>query len=61
MLPEAFCLMACLMAGALKQSRAVLEGLEMDPEAKRRNIDTTAVLVMSEAVMVGRVLAQMAR
>ena len=53
--------MACLMAGALKQSRAVLEGLEMDPEAKRRNIDTTAVLVMSEAVMVGRVLAQMAR
>ena len=49
------------MAGALKQSRAVLEGLEMDPEAMRRNIDMTGGLVVSEAVMVGRVLAQMAR
>ena len=54
------CLMACLMAGALKQSRAVLGGLEVDPEAKRRNIDMTGGLVMSEAVMVGRVPAQMA-
>ncbi|WP_088283629.1 adenylosuccinate lyase family protein [Ideonella sp. A 288] len=48
-LPEAF----CLMAGALKQSRAVLEGLEVDPVAMRRNIDMTGGLVMSEAVMMG--------
>jgi 3-carboxy-cis,cis-muconate cycloisomerase len=48
-LPEAF----CLMAGALKQSRQVLEGLEVDAEAMRRNIDSTHGLVMSEAVMMG--------
>jgi len=48
-LPEAF----CLMAGALKQSRALLEGLEVDPAAMRRNIDMTHGLVMSEAVMMG--------
>ena len=48
-LPEAF----CLMAGALKQSRAVLEGLEVDAAAMRRNIDMTGGLVMSEAVMMG--------
>jgi 3-carboxy-cis,cis-muconate cycloisomerase len=48
-LPEAF----CLMAGALKQSRFVLEGLEVDPAAMRRNIDLTHGLVMSEAVMMG--------
>lgn len=48
-LPEAF----CLMAGALKQSRAVLEGLEVDALAMRRNIDMTHGLVMSEAVMMG--------
>ena len=48
-LPEAF----CLMAGALRQSRAVLEGLEVDPAAMRRNIDMTGGLVMSEAVMMG--------
>jgi 3-carboxy-cis,cis-muconate cycloisomerase len=48
-LPEAF----CLMAGALKQSRAVVEGLEVDAEAMRRNIDLTGGLVMSEAVMMG--------
>ena len=48
-LPEAF----CLMAGALKQSRFVLEGLEVDAEAMRRNIDMTHGLVMSEAVMMG--------
>lgn len=48
-LPEAF----CLMAGALKHSRAVLEGLEVDPEAMRRNIEMTHGLVMSEAVMMG--------
>jgi 3-carboxy-cis,cis-muconate cycloisomerase len=48
-LPEAF----CLMAGALKQSRFVLEGLEVDAQAMRRNIDATQGLVMSEAVMMG--------
>ncbi len=48
-LPEAF----CLVAGALKQSRAVLEGLEVDAHAMRRNIDMTGGLVMSEAVMMG--------
>ncbi|HVO05253.1 MAG TPA: 3-carboxy-cis,cis-muconate cycloisomerase [Burkholderiaceae bacterium] len=48
-LPEAF----CLMAGALKQSRQVLEGLEVDAAAMRRNIDLTHGLVMSEAVMMG--------
>ena len=48
-LPEAF----CLMAGALKQSRFVLEGLEVDEKAMRRNIDLTHGLVMSEAVMMG--------
>ncbi|MFN0185662.1 MAG: adenylosuccinate lyase family protein [Aquabacterium sp.] len=48
-LPEAF----CLLAGALKQSRAVLEGLEVDPLAMRRNLDMTGGLVMSEAVMMG--------
>lgn len=48
-LPEAF----CLLAGALKQSRHVLEGLQVDVEAMRRNIDLTGGLVMSEAVMMG--------
>lgn len=48
-LPEAF----CLMAGALKQSRFVLEGLQVDAHAMRRNIDMTEGLVMSEAVMMG--------
>jgi 3-carboxy-cis,cis-muconate cycloisomerase len=48
-LPEAF----CLLAGALKQMRTVLEGLEVDVEAMRRNIDMTGGLVMSEAVMMG--------
>lgn len=48
-LPEAF----CLMAGALKQTRFVLEGLEVDPERMRRNIDITNGLLMSEAVMMG--------
>lgn len=48
-LPEAF----CLMAGALKQSRFVLEGLQVDAAAMRRNIDMTQGLVMSEAVMMG--------
>jgi 3-carboxy-cis,cis-muconate cycloisomerase len=48
-LPETF----CLMAGALKQSRFVLEGLEVDEKRMRENIDMTHGLVMSEAVMMG--------
>src|SRR3954451_16336668 len=48
-LPEAF----CLIGGALKQARSVVEGLEVDPVAMRRNIDLTGGLVMSEAVMMG--------
>jgi len=48
-LPEAF----CLLAGALKQSRFVLEGLQVDAQAMLRNIEMTGGLVMSEAVMMG--------
>jgi 3-carboxy-cis,cis-muconate cycloisomerase len=48
-LPEAF----CLMAGALKQARYILDGLEVDAAQMRANIDTTGGLVMSEAVMMG--------
>jgi 3-carboxy-cis,cis-muconate cycloisomerase len=48
-LPEAF----CLMAGALKQAIAVVQGLEVDAAAMRRNIEMTGGLVMSEAVMMG--------
>jgi len=48
-LPESF----CLMAGALKQTRDMLQGLEVDAQAMRRNIDLTHGLVMSEAVMMG--------
>ena len=48
-LPEAF----CLTAGALKQARFVLEGLEVDAARMRANIDLTNGLVMSEAVMMG--------
>ncbi len=48
-LPEAF----CLLAGALKQTRFVLEGLEVDAAKMRANIDITRGLVMSEAVMMG--------
>jgi len=48
-LPESF----CLMAGALKQTRFILDGLEVDPARMRANIDLTNGLVMSEAVMMG--------
>jgi 3-carboxy-cis,cis-muconate cycloisomerase len=48
-LPEAF----CLMAGALRQSRLVVEGLEVDAQAMMRNLQMTGGLVMSEAVMMG--------
>jgi 3-carboxy-cis,cis-muconate cycloisomerase len=48
-LPEAF----CLIAGALRQTRIVLEGLEVDAPRMRSNLDLTHGLVMSEAVMMG--------
>ena len=48
-LPEIF----CHMSGALKQSRFVLEGLEVDAVRMRANMDITNGLVMSEAVMMG--------
>jgi 3-carboxy-cis,cis-muconate cycloisomerase len=48
-LPEAF----CLLAGALKQTRFILAGLEVDAAKMRDNIDMTKGLVMSEAVMMG--------
>lgn len=48
-LPEVF----CLTAGALKQTRFVLAGLEVDAAKMRSNIDITNGLVMSEAVMMG--------
>ena len=48
-LPEMF----CLSAGALAQSRFVLEGLEVDPRRMRANLDLTRGLVASEAVMMG--------
>ncbi len=48
-LPEIF----CLLSGALKQTRFILAGLEVDAERMRANIDMTNGLVMSEAVMMG--------
>ena len=48
-LPEIF----CLMSGALKQTKFVLTGLEVDADRMRANIDLTHGLVMSEAVMMG--------
>jgi 3-carboxy-cis,cis-muconate cycloisomerase len=48
-LPEAF----CLLSGALKQSRFVLEGLEVDAQRMRQVLDMTNGLVVSEAVMMG--------
>lgn len=48
-LPEIF----CLSAGALAQSRFVLEGLEVDAGRMRANLDLTNGLVASEAVMMG--------
>ena len=41
------------MAGALKQARAIVEGLEVDAARMRANIDLTDGLVMCEAVMMG--------
>jgi 3-carboxy-cis,cis-muconate cycloisomerase len=48
-LPEMF----VLSAGALVQTRFVLEGLVVDPARMRKNLDATGGLVISEAVMMG--------
>ena len=48
-LPDAF----CLLAGALAQSRFVIDGLEVDAKRMRSNLDMTHGLVVSEAVMMG--------
>ena len=48
-LPEAF----CLLAGAVKQTRFMIEGLEIDVARMRANLDLTNGLVVSEAVMMG--------
>ena len=48
-LPEIF----MLSAGALAQTRFVLEGLEVDADKMRENLDITNGLIMSEAVMMG--------
>jgi 3-carboxy-cis,cis-muconate cycloisomerase len=47
--PEIF----SLAAGALAHTRFVLEGLQVDPERMRRNLDLTGGLIVSEAVMMG--------
>src|SRR5690348_18344804 len=48
-LPEIF----MLSAGALAQTRFVLEGLEVKPDKMKENLGITNGLVMSEAVMMG--------
>jgi 3-carboxy-cis,cis-muconate cycloisomerase len=48
-LPEIF----CLTSGALKQTKFILAGLEVDADRMRANIGMTNGLVMSEAVMMG--------
>ena len=47
--PEIF----CLASGALNQARFLLEGLEVDPQRMRANLDLTRGLIVSEAVMMG--------
>jgi 3-carboxy-cis,cis-muconate cycloisomerase len=46
-LPQAF----ALTAGALHHTRALLEGLEVDPANMRRNLDATHGMISAEAVM----------
>ncbi len=48
-LPEIF----MLAAGALKQTRTILEGIEVNEKRMRENLDITNGLIMSEAVMMG--------
>ncbi|WP_374045982.1 3-carboxy-cis,cis-muconate cycloisomerase [Pseudomonas donghuensis] len=51
-LPE----ICCLVSGALRQAQIIADGLEVDAERMRRNLDLTQGLVLAEAVSV--VLAQ---
>ena len=46
-LPEAF----VMTAGALAQARQLLDGLEVDPAAMRRNLEATGGLIVAEAAM----------
>jgi 3-carboxy-cis,cis-muconate cycloisomerase len=46
-LPQAF----ALTAGALHHARRMLEGLVVDPDCMRRNLDTTRGMISAEAVM----------
>ncbi|MGH7916128.1 MAG: lyase family protein, partial [Candidatus Binataceae bacterium] len=48
-LPEIF----ILTAGALRQSREVVSGLEIDPRRMRENLEITHGLIVAEAVMMG--------
>ncbi len=48
-LPQAF----ILSAGALSQARQTLDGLEVDTNRMRRNLDITSGMIVSEAVMMG--------
>ncbi len=48
-LPEAF----VLASGALAQARFLMDGLRVNPEAMRANMDMTRGLIVSEAVMMG--------
>ena len=48
-LPEAF----VLASGALAQARFLVDGLRVDPDAMRANMDMTRGLIVSEAVMMG--------
>jgi 3-carboxy-cis,cis-muconate cycloisomerase len=48
-LPESF----LLASGALAQTRIMLEGLQVDAERMRANLDLTHGMVVSEAVMMG--------
>jgi 3-carboxy-cis,cis-muconate cycloisomerase len=48
-LPEIF----LLASGALKQSRDLVAGLEVDAERMRANLDLTLGMIVSEAVMMG--------
>lgn len=48
-LPEVF----TLTGGALKQAVFVLEGLEVHPDAMKRNLGLTKGMIVSEAVMMG--------
>jgi 3-carboxy-cis,cis-muconate cycloisomerase len=43
--------MLALTAGALHHARATLEGLEVDPERMRRNLELTRGTILAEAVM----------